>query len=141
MINLRKKEKDDVHVYTEALNDIMFFLMLFFIFAALMKTDSAIKVNVPKAEQSKVVDPPAKNEVTLSVTKDAATGAIQYYFKDQPVDVAQLEATILQEKNAHPDGETVVMIRMDKSIEYQIFVDMLSITSKTGVKSLAATQK
>jgi biopolymer transport protein ExbD len=140
MINLRKKEKDDVHVYTEALNDIMFFLMLFFIFAALMKTDSAIKVNVPKAAQGQPITP-SKNEVTLSVTKDATTGAIQYYFKDQAIDVAAIEAAILQEKTTHPEGETVVMIRMDKTIEYQIFVDMLSITSKTGVKSLAATQK
>jgi biopolymer transport protein ExbD len=139
MINLRKKEKDDVHVYTEALNDIMFFLMLFFIFAALMKSDSVIKVSVPKASQGKI-ETPSKNEVTLSVTKDA-TGAIQYYFKDQPVAVEQLEAAILQEKNSKPAGETVVMIRMDKTIEYQIFVDMLAITSKTGVKSLAAIQK
>ncbi len=140
MINLRKKEKDDVHVYTEALNDIMFFLMLFFIFAALMKSDSVIKVSVPKASQGKI-ETPSKNEVTLSVTKDATTGAILYYFKDQPVAPEQLEAAILQEKNSKPNGETVVMIRMDKTIEYQIFVDMLAITSKTGVKSLAAIQK
>jgi len=140
MINLRKKEKDDVHVYTEALNDIMFFLMLFFIFAALMKTESSIKVNVPKTSQGQPKTP-SKNEVTLSVTKDASTGAIMYYFKDQPIEISQLETSILQEKNSHPNGETVVMIRMDKTIEYQIFVDMLSITSKTGVKSLAATQK
>ncbi len=140
MINLRKKEKDDVHVYTEALNDIMFFLMLFFIFAALMKSDSVIKVSVPKASQGKI-ETPSKNEVTLSVTKDATTGAILYYFKDQPVAPEQLEAAILQEKYSKASGETVVMIRMDKTIEYQIFVDMLAITSKTGVKSLAAIQK
>lgn len=140
MINLRKKEKDDVHVYTEALNDIMFFLMLFFIFAALMKSPDAIKINTPKTNV-KNVNVPAKHEVILTATKDAATGAIMYTFNAKPIQLNELEALITTEKTKTQEGETVLLLKFDRTLTIQDMVDVMSISAKTGVKALLATQK
>ena len=139
MINLRKKNKQSAHVFTEAMNDIMFFLMLFFIIVATMKTTSAIKVPVPKSGDNHIVTP-SKNEIVLSVVKDA-NGAIVYYIKESAIPAEGLADFILAEKQKNPENETVVMIRMDKDLPLQNLVDVMSVTSKAGVKSLIATQK
>ncbi|MCX6182523.1 MAG: biopolymer transporter ExbD [Bacteroidetes bacterium] len=139
MISLRKTNKQGAHVFTEAMNDIMFFLMLFFIIVATMKSTSAIKVPVPKSGNNALVTP-SKNELVLSVVKDA-TGAIAYYIKESPIDPEALAAFIMAEKQKHPENETVVMIRMDKDLPLQNLVDVMSVTSKAGVKSLIATEK
>ncbi|MFM7021545.1 MAG: ExbD/TolR family protein [Flavobacteriales bacterium] len=139
MISLRKKNKQGAHVFTEAMNDIMFFLMLFFIIVATMKTTSSINMSVPKSDMNKIKTP-AKNEVVLSIVKDAS-GDIQYYVDDKAIGGEQLIAAITQEKTKNPDNETVVMIRMDKDLPVQTLVDAMSLTSKAGVKTLLATQK
>ncbi|NBQ48440.1 MAG: biopolymer transporter ExbD, partial [Sphingobacteriia bacterium] len=52
---LRKKHRD-AEVSTDSLNDIMFFLLLFFIILSTMVTPNAIKVALPESQAKPTID-------------------------------------------------------------------------------------
>ncbi len=140
MIKLRRKEKEEVHVYTEALNDIMFFLMLFFIFAAVMSTrDSSIPVNTPSSKKaSDSVHP--QNQQVLVVKKDEA-GNMVYFIQDQPISLEQIAGYLEKQKAEKGEKETMVLLKIDKDLTIQDLVDVMNITSQAGIKTVLSTKK
>lgn len=62
-MGLRKKAHRDAEVSTESLNDIMFFLLLFFLILSTMVSPNAIKVNLPSAKSNTPVEN-KKNQFT-----------------------------------------------------------------------------
>ena len=81
----RRKEFHDEDAMS-AMNDIMFFLMLFFLIISTMANQNIIKLLLPKAE---VTEQLAKQPVTLSVTED-----LKYYINQSEVNVTDLEAAL-----------------------------------------------
>ena len=67
MIDLRKKKDFTAEVFTSAMNDIMFFLMLFFIITSTLLNPSMIKVSLPKSQSSQTLQ---KKEINLTMTKE-----------------------------------------------------------------------
>ena len=67
MIDLRKKKDYTAEVFTSAMNDIMFFLMLFFIIISTLLNPSMIKVSLPNAQSSQSIQ---KKEINLTMTKE-----------------------------------------------------------------------
>src|SRR6478736_4734429 len=79
-MNLRRRSKAQSEVSTHSLNDIMFFLLLFFLIASTMANPAVIKVLLPKAkETTPVVN---VHQVNLIVTKD-----LQYYIGKDKTEV------------------------------------------------------
>jgi biopolymer transport protein ExbD len=63
-MKLRRKRKFAAEVATSSLNDIMFFLLLFFLIISTVANPNVIKLMLPKASASQQL---SKKQVTLSV--------------------------------------------------------------------------
>ena len=130
-MNLRRKLQEDAEVSTESLNDIMFFLLLFFLIISTLANPNVIKLMLPKSANNEQL---AKQQVNLAVTKDK-----QYSINKRPVPFDQLEAAITAEI-AGLDQPTVVL-NFDRELSVQDLVDVMQIGTKIKVKMVLATQK
>lgn len=131
MINLRKKKEIGAEVFTSAMNDIMFFLMLFFIIISTLLNPSMIKVSLPNSQSSQNLH---KKEINLSVNKD-----MSYFVNNKQVGFESLEAELQTEIKLHPDA--IVMLRFDKELTIQDLVNVLALGNKLNVKMVLATSK
>src|SRR5476649_2676157 len=67
-MNIRKKPRGVTsEVHTSAMNDIMFFLLLFFLIAATLTSPDVIKLLLPKSSSGK---PLSKKTINVSISKD-----------------------------------------------------------------------
>ena len=130
-MNLRRKHQEDAEVSTESLNDIMFFLLLFFLIISTLANPNVIKLMLPKSANNEQL---AKQQVNLAVAKDK-----QYSINKRPVPFDQLEAAITAEI-AGLDQPTVVL-NFDRELSVQDLVDVMQIGTKIKVKMVLATQK
>ena len=108
-MKLRKRRRDHAEVSTESLNDIMFFLLLFFLIVSTLANPNVVKLTLPSSKQSNQLQ---KQEVTVSVTKEK-----QYSINKVPVPLEGLESA-LREKLAGLDQPTVVL-RFDQELSVQ----------------------
>ncbi|GAA3941159.1 biopolymer transporter ExbD [Hymenobacter algoricola] len=129
-MDLSRRRKLSSHVETSSMNDIMFFLMLFFLIVSTMVNPNVIKLMLPNARSGKAV-----MKETINVSVDAA-GA--YFLDRQPVTAATLE-TALAQRVAGLESPTVVL-RVDSSLNVQKLVDILEIGNRLKVKMVMATQ-
>ena len=130
-MKIRRKNKFAAEVATSSLNDIMFFLLLFFLIISTVANPNVIKLMLPKASSSQQL---SKKQVTLSVDANK-----QYFIDKQPVSPAILEAE-LQSIMAGIQEPTVV-VRFDKSLTVQDLVDVLQTGAKLNIKMVMATSK
>jgi Biopolymer transport protein len=129
-MNLRKKNKIVAEVSTSSMNDIMFFLMLFFLIMSTLLNPNVIKLTLPNSRHNQVIH---QKEITISVTKD-----LQYFINNKPIAFnmleSQLSGMLLNDKNA------TVILRCDNSLSVQDLVNMLEIGNKLKVKMILATK-
>ncbi|MBP7612917.1 MAG: biopolymer transporter ExbD [Paludibacter sp.] len=130
-MNLRQKNKAGAEIFTSAMNDIMFFLMLFFIIVSTLLNPNVIKLSLPSAKNTQSLH---KKEILLSVNKD-----LQYFVNNQQVPFEQLQSVLSVE--ASKDKEAFVVLRCDKTLAIQQLVNVLEIGNKLNVKMILATQK
>ena len=131
MINLRKKKDFTVEVFTSSMNDIMFFLMLFFIIISTLLNPSMIKVTLPSSRSSQSIQ---KKEINLTMTKEKV-----YFVNNTQVPFNGLETQLKKELKLSPDA--VIMLRFDKTLSIQDLVNVLSLGPKMNVKMIMATAK
>lgn len=112
------------------MNDIMFFLMLFFLIVSTMVNPNIIKLMLPSAKSSKQM---MKQPITVSVD---ASGA--YFIDRQPTSAQQLEGE-LQRRIQGLESPTAVL-RVDASLNVQKLVDILEIGNRLKIKMVMATQ-
>ncbi|GAB3749878.1 ExbD/TolR family protein [Spirosoma pomorum] len=130
-MKLRRKRKFAAEVATSSLNDIMFFLLLFFLIISTVANPNVIKLMLPKASASQQL---SKKQVTLSVDDKK-----QYYIDKQPVSPDNLEnelKTIMA-----GIAEPTVVVRFDKALTVQDLVDVLQTGAKLNIKMVMATSK
>jgi biopolymer transport protein ExbD len=118
-------------VATGSLNDIMFFLLLFFLLVATFANPNVIKLLLPKATSTQTLD---KKQITLSITKDK-----EYYIDKKMVTFTQLESELSQIKKNISD--VTIVLRTDNSLTIQDLVEVLEIGNKLQIKMILATQK
>lgn len=123
-MNLRKKNREGAEVFTDSLNDIMFFLLLFFIIISTLVNPNVINLDPPS---SKVTNPLSKGEVTLAV--DAQHN---FYVNNLPVTFDQLEPILLAETKAK-ETQSVILF-MDKTLSVQDVADVMQVGAKLGIK-------
>src|SRR5512138_2822054 len=117
MINFRKKNNKTAEVFTSSMNDIMFFLMLFFIIISTLLNPSMIKVLLPNSQSSQSIH---KKEINLTVTKD-----MKYFVNNTEMPFEALEPELKNQLLLDPDA--IIMLRFDQSLTIQDLVDVLSI--------------
>ena len=129
-MNLRKKSSSVAEVSTSAMNDIMFFLMLFFLIISTLLNPNVIKLTLPSSRNNQAIH---HKEVVLAITKD-----LQYFVDNKPIAPDQLETTLQLGVAKSPDA--IVIIRCDNSLTVQNLVDVLQIGNKLNVKMILATK-
>jgi biopolymer transport protein ExbD len=130
-MKIRRKNRFAAEVSTSSLNDIMFFLLLFFLIISTVANPNVIKLFLPKATASQKIN---KKQISLSVTAD----------KRLFIDKVEIPNTELE--NALSNAivgidEPTIVLRIEKSLSVQDLVDVLQITTKLKIKVVMATDK
>lgn len=128
-MNLRRKAFG-AEVFTSSFNDIMFFLMLFFLIMSTLISPGVIKLSLPSAKNSQTV---RKTEVAVSITKDQ-----KYFVNQKEVSFDDLQMEIVSIIKTLKDP--IVVVRCDNSIPVQSLVDVLEIGNKLKIKMILATK-
>ena len=131
-MNIRSKRKrPEAEVNTTALNDIMFFLMLFFLLASAVANPQVVKLLLPRSssgEQSL-----AKKTITLSVTHD-----LHYFIEKQEIPVKNLMQNL--QAYVQPDQDLTIMLYADRSIAIKDVISIMDIANKLKIKLVLATE-
>ncbi len=130
-MNLRRRHTEDAELSTESLNDIMFFLLLFFLIMSTLANPNVIKLMLPKSANNEVLH---KQQVNLSVTKDKV-----YSINKVVIPATDLEAAIIDAVNGL--NEPTIILHFDRELSVQDLVDVMQIGTKIKVKMVLATQK
>jgi biopolymer transport protein ExbD len=109
-MNLRKKQKATVEVHTSALNDIMFFLLLFFLLASAVVNPQVVKLLLPRSESGQ--QSTAQKTVTVSINEK-----LEYFVEKKQVTMENLKATVETYQKASPDLTLVLYVARGVSIE------------------------
>jgi len=109
-MNLRKRNKATVEVHTSALNDIMFFLMLFFLLASAVVNPQVVKLLLPRSESGQQSS--AQKTVTVSIDDK-----LNYFVEKQAVTLETMKASIENYQRASPDLTIVLYVARGVSIE------------------------
>ena len=138
-MKIERRKTGIAEVYTASLNDIMFFLLLFFLIISTMVTPMALKVLLPHSSTAEQVA--VKKNIMLVVTGDR-----QHYIDDQKVGFGEIESRLsaILKNNTTPDGkavEYVVLLQADKSLNVQDVIDLVDIGNKLHVKTLLFVDK
>jgi biopolymer transport protein ExbD len=131
MIHLRKTKDFNAEVFTASMNDIMFFLMLFFIITSTLLNPGMIKVTLPSSDNGQTVQ---RREINLTMTREHL-----YYVDNKQVAFNEIEPVLGAELKKDPGA--FVMLRVDNTLEIQDLVDVLSVGNRLNVKMILATSR
>jgi biopolymer transport protein ExbD len=114
-----------------SMNDIMFFLMLFFLIISTMANTNVIKLMLPKANSTEKL---AKQPLTLSVTDGK-----EYYINTTKIPLEGLENALQAALENNPDP--TVVLRVSQNLTVQDLVDVMAIGAKLKIKMVLSTDK
>jgi len=129
-MNLRPRDRFSPEVYTGSLNDIMFFLLLFFLIISTLVNPSVIKLLLPRATTYQTV---AKQQISISVTSNK-----KYYMNNTEIPFEHLESELA--KKIQNINEPTVVLRVDNALTVQDLVDVLQVGNRLKVKMVLATK-
>jgi biopolymer transport protein ExbD len=130
-MKIGRRNQFHAEVSTSSLNDIMFFLLLFFLIISTITNPNVIKVLLPKSQASQAL---TKQPVTVTVSEDK-----RYYINQREVPFDKLESELL--KACEGMSEPTVVLRLTNSLSVQDLVDVMQIGAKHKVKMVLATDK
>jgi biopolymer transport protein ExbD len=130
-MNIRRTRRFKPEVSTSSLNDIMFFLLLFFLIVSTLANPNVIKVLLPKSKTAQELD---KQQINLTVTADR-----KYFINQKEILLSELEPK-LKESVTGIKNPTIVL-RFAKSLNIQDLVDVLEVGVRLNIKMVMATDK
>jgi biopolymer transport protein ExbD len=130
-MNIKRNKHFKPEVSTSSLNDIMFFLLLFFLIVSTLSNPNVIKLLLPSSKAAQTL---SKQQVTLSVTKDK-----RYFIDNQQISFDQIEP-ILKSRIVSIQEPTIVL-RFENTLSVQDVIDVLEIGTRLKVKMVMATNK
>jgi len=130
-MNLRKRHgRVSAEVHTSAMNDIMFFLLLFFLIASAVANPNVIKLLLPKSSSGKAM---SKKTIPVSISKD-----LKYTVNNKPVKVEDLQSTLMTYNTV--GSELTIILSVDRSVAIQDVVQVMDIAQKLNIKLVLATE-
>ena len=130
-MNIRRNRQFKPEVSTSSLNDIMFFLLLFFLIVSTLANPNVIKVLLPNSKSAQDIN---KQQVNLTVTADK-----RYYVNQKEVQFSQLEQQLV-DQTSNIESPTIIL-RFARSLNIQDLVDVLEIGVRRNFKLVMATEK
>ena len=130
-MNLRKRhQRVKAEVHTSAMNDIMFFLLLFFLIASTITNPNVIKLLLPKSSSGQAV-----SKKTISVTIDQG---LKYTVNNKPVKIENMQTTLMDFKKLA--SELTIVLSVDRTVAIQNVVQVMDIAQKLNIKLVLATE-
>ncbi|OFY87104.1 MAG: biopolymer transporter ExbD [Bacteroidetes bacterium RIFCSPLOWO2_12_FULL_35_15] len=129
-MKLKRRHKEGAEVSTESLNDIMFFLLLFFLIISTLANPSVLKLTLPS---SKTAEQLTKQQVTVEVDANH-----QYIVNKSAIAFTDLE-NALKIELARTQSPTIIL-KLDNTLSIQDLADVMQIGYKLGVKMVLATK-
>ncbi len=129
-MKIKRRHKEAAEVSTESLNDIMFFLLLFFLIISTLANPSILKLTLPSSKPAEQVQ---KQQITIEVDANH-----QYVINKTPISFTDLE-NALKFEIAKTHSPTVVL-KLDNTLSIQDLADVMQIGYSLGVKMVLATK-
>ncbi|WP_133995411.1 ExbD/TolR family protein [Dinghuibacter silviterrae] len=122
----RRMRAHDAEVSTDALNDILFILVMFFLIVSTLANPNVIKVTQPKSK----ADTKAKQSVVVSIDANK-----QYYVGSDKVTIDQLKAALIPVL-AKENGEPTIVINSDKTVPIDYAVAVMRIARELNARTV-----
>jgi len=134
-MKIERRKMRTAEVYTASLNDIMFFLLLFFLIISTLVTPATIRVLLPNSKTSE--DVVVKKQINVIITADHL-----YFVNKKQVSFENIEPQLSGILSTKPKGEEViVLLQADKSLNLQDVINVIDIGNKLKVKMVLFTHK
>ena len=130
-MKLRGRHKESAEVFTESLNDIMFFLLLFFIILSTLVNPNVIKLSLPSSKSPSTLN---SGKVTLSVDANH-----DYYVNNNKVPFDMLAPVLQGETKAKNTSK--IILQLDKSLTVQDLADVMQIGNDLKLDMVLSVQK
>ncbi len=129
-MNLRRRKRPGTEVHTSAMNDIMFFLLLFFLIASTITNPNVVKLLLPRSDSGQSV---SKKTITVSISKD-----LEYVVDKQTVPIEQLMSTLQSFQGSAQ--ELTIVLYVDRTVAIENVVNVMDIANKLKIKLVLATE-
>jgi biopolymer transport protein ExbD len=129
-MKLKRQRRFHAEVQTASLNDIMFFLLLFFLIVSTLGSPNVIRLLLPKTSES--TNEVSKQPITLSITDDK-----RYFIDRKQINFPDLENSIIEATGGME--EPTVVLRAAESLTIQDLVDVMAIGARLKVRMVLAT--
>jgi biopolymer transport protein ExbD len=130
-MNIKRKRHFKAEVSTSSLNDIMFFLLLFFLIVSSLANPNVIKLLLPSSKSAQTLN---TQQISISITK------VKKYFIDN-LQIAFNDLELLLKSRISSLQEPTVILRLENTLSVQDLVDVLEIGTRLKVKMVMATNK
>jgi len=133
-MKLRKKHRGESEVFTDALNDMLFILLMFFLIVSTLANPNVRKASLPKAKSN------TRSKQTVVVTIDATN---HFFVGAKPVDPLLMDTTLSQLINSKRTGgeEVSIVINADRNATIESFAAVLRAADRLGVKAVMSVDK
>jgi biopolymer transport protein ExbD len=142
-----RRRREEAEVEASSMNDIMFFLMLFFLIASTLANPNVINIMLPKASTTTHMEIKTL-PLTVKIENKGSVDAeeLGIYIEQERVAFDDLDDRLLDEKNkagVGDDGKGLlsVVLRLDKDLKVQDMVDVMQVGANLGIKMVLATDK
>lgn len=130
-MNLRKRhQRVKAEVHTSAMNDIMFFLLLFFLIASTITNPNVIKLLLPKSSSGQAV---SKKTISVTISQD-----LKYTVNNKQVKIEDMQTTLTGFKKLAT--ELTIVLSVDRTVAIQNVVQIMDIAQKLNIKLVLATE-
>ena len=134
-MKIERKKSPAAEVYTASLNDILFFLLLFFLIISTLITPMAIRVMLPQSSTSKQVA--TRKNINLVVTRD-----LKYYIDDREITFDGIEPALVSISSSLSEEEKPkVLLQADRLLDLQSVIRVLDIVNKLQLETILFTEK
>ena len=134
-MKIRRRSTRAPRIDTTPLMDVVFLLLVFFIYAMLsMTVQHGQTVELPRSEAVT----PVRRADTVSVSVRSADDGVRLFIDDEPVDARSLEGLVIQMIGKREDGgDKEVVVLADGSIPYQELFRVLDMIKRAGVARIS----
>ncbi|MCJ0743930.1 ExbD/TolR family protein [Pedobacter montanisoli] len=131
-MNLRNRKKGNVEVHTSALNDIMFFLLLFFLLASAVVNPQVVKLLLPRSEAGQQAN--QQKSITVSIDEN-----LNYFVDKQPVTLENMETAI--QSHLKEDTDATIVLYVARGVSIENTMQVFDVANKLKLKVVLAVEQ
>jgi biopolymer transport protein ExbD len=141
-----RRRREEAEVEASSMNDIMFFLMLFFLIASTLANPNVINIMLPKASTTTQMEIKTLPLTVRIENKGTENEELGIYIEQDRVAFDDLDDILTEEKDkagVSDEGKSLlnVVLRLDKDLKVQDMVDVMQVGANLGIKMVLATDK